>query len=245
MQLHPKPIHTFILYSQREQDRLPQVRLIQSAFEQVELIEAVYPKYTHVPFLAQLIEVSKQRTGRALLTNEIGVLLGHRIIWKHILKEVSSDVEHFMIFESDSKINDLALFKANFHEYTKKYDLFFWGAWDGHARIKKSTIQFEHGAFKIGEPLIKSVYCTYGYSLNKKAAALLLKSTNKIAYPVDIFKKYIPKGSLRLGAARPEIVSAWYNTPSTIRKEGVSKKIKNWCIVQIFDFRNRIQAYFS
>ena len=245
MSLNPKPIPAFMLYSQREQARLPQVRLIQDAIENLELIQAVYPKYTHVPFLNKLIELSKHRTGKALLTNEIGVLLGHRIIWRRILKVANSDTEHFMIFESDSKINDIQIFKTNFHQYTSPYDLFFWGAWDGHARIKKSTIQFEQGVFKIGEPLIKSVYCTYGYSLNKKAAALLLRSTNKIAYPVDIFKKYIPQGSLKLGAARPEIVSAWYNTPSTIRKEGISKKIMNWCIIQIFDLRNRIQAFFS
>ena len=234
-----------MLYSQREQARLPQVNIIQEAFQHLELIEAVYPKYTHVPFLNSLVELSKKRTGRALLSNEIGVLLGHRIIWKRILKEAGSDEQHFLIFESDSKVNDFQVLKNHFHQYTSNYDVFFWGAWDGHARLKKSTVQFQNGKFKIGEPLIKSVYCTYGYSLNKKAATLLLKSTNKIAYPVDIFKKYIPKGSLRLGAARPEIVSAWYNTPSTIRKENISKKIKNWCIVQIFDFRNRIQAYFS
>lgn len=240
-----KPIHAFMLYSQREHARLPQVKLIQDAFEHLELVEAVYPKFTHVPFLNKLIELSKKRTGRALLTNEIGVLLGHRIIWKRILKEAISEEQHFLIFESDSKINNQELLKNHFDEYTRNYDLFFWGAWDGHARLKKSTIQFQHSNFEIGEPLIKSVYCTYGYSLNKKAAALLLKSTNKIAYPVDIFKKYIPKSSLRLGAARPEIISAWYNTPSTIRKEGLSKKIKNWFIIQIFDFRNRIHAYFS
>lgn len=234
-----------MLYSQREQARLPQVGLIQDTIENLELIEAVYPKHTHVPFLDKMIALSKQRTGKALLTNEIGVLLGHRIIWKRILKDAKTEEEHFMIFESDSKINDVQLLKTNFHQYTSPYDLFFWGAWDGHARLKKSTIQFQQGVFKIGEPLIKSVYCTYGYSLNKKAAALLLKSTNKIAYPVDIFKKYIPQGSLRLGAARPEIVSAWYNTPSTIRKEGFSQKIKNWSIIQIFDLRNRIHAYFS
>ncbi len=241
----PKPIHAFMLYSQREQARLPQVKLIQEAFEHLELIEAVYPKFSHVPFLNKLVELSKLRTGRALLTNEIGVLLGHRIIWKRILKESSSDEQHFLIFESDSKINNVQILKNHFHEYTGNYDLFFWGAWDGNARLKKSTIQFQEGNFEIGEPLIKSVYCTYGYSLNKKAASLLLKSTNKIAYPVDIFKKYIPKDSLRLGAARPEIISAWYNTPSTIRKESFLKKIKNWCVVKIFDFRNRIQAYFS
>lgn len=245
MILHPKPIHAFMLYSQREQARLPQVSLIQDAIENLELIEAVYPKYTHVPFLDKMIALSKHRTGKALLTNEIGVLLGHRIIWKRILNEAKSEEEHFMIFESDSKINDVQLLKTNFHQYTNAYDLFFWGAWDGHARLKKSTIQFQQGVFKIGEPLIKSVYCTYGYSLNKKAAALLLKSTNKIAYPVDIFKKYIPQGSLRLGAARPEIVSAWYNTPSTIRKEGLGKKLKNWSIVQIFDLRNRFHSFFS
>ena len=240
-----KPIHGFMLYAQREHARLPQVKLIQEAFEHIELVEAVYPKFTHVPFLDKMIALSKARTGRALLTNEIGVLLGHRIIWKHILKAATSDNEHFLIFESDSKLNDVLLLKSNFHKYTSNYDLFFWGAWDGHARIHRSSIQFTEGDYQIGAPLIKSVYCTYGYSLNKKAAALLLRSTNKIAYPVDIFKKYIPKGALSIGAVRPELISAWYNTPSTIRVESTVKKMKNWCIVQIFDLRNLIHAYFS
>ena len=243
--MQPKPIHAFLLYAEREKARLPQVQLIQQAFEHVEMIEAVYPAYRHVPFLNQLIAKSKERTGRALLTNEIGVLLGHRIIWQRIVKDAISEDEHYLVFESDSKINELTLLKVNFHAYTCNYDLFFWGAWDGNARIKKSTIQFVNGVFTIGEPLIKSVYCTYGYSLNKKAATLLLDATRKIGYPVDIFKKYIPAGALKLGAVRPEIVSAWYNTPSTIRKEGLVKKIKNCCIIQIFDFRNRIQAQFS
>jgi GR25 family glycosyltransferase involved in LPS biosynthesis len=243
--LQSKPIYGYMLYSKREQARLPQVKLIQDAIEHIELVEAVYPKNTHVPFLDKMIQLSKLRTGRALLTNEIGVLLGHRIIWKRIVKSALSDDEHFLIFESDSKINDLVLLKSNFDRYTSNYDLFFWGAWDGYARIHRSTIKFNESQYKIGTPLIKSVYCTYGYSLNKKAATLLLHSTKKISYPVDIFKKYIPKSALRVGAVRPEVISAWYNTPSTIRVESTFKKLKNWCIVQIFDLRNRIHAYFS
>lgn len=48
--LQSKPIYGYMLYSKREQARLPQVKLIQDAIEYIELVEAVYPKNTHVPF---------------------------------------------------------------------------------------------------------------------------------------------------------------------------------------------------
>lgn len=235
----------FILFGQWDQNRLALLGHIQKELVDVTVIAPIFPKHEKVPFLNRLIHLSKIRTGKALSPAEVGVLLGHRAIWKKILKMDAGPAQHFLVLESDSKLNNPQILKEKFNVYTPNYDLFFWGAWDGHARIHRSSIQFRLQEYVIGTPLIKSVYCAYGYSLNKKAAAYLLKSTNKISYPVDIYKKFIQPGALTIGAVRPELIGAWYNTPSTIQEQSMIVKIKRFLIVQIFDFRNRIQAYFS
>ncbi len=235
----------FMLFGQWDKNRQPLLDQIIAELGPVELVEPIFPKYQKVPFLNQLIQLSKERTGTALSPAEIGVLLGHRAIWRKIVESNVGEGQHNLILESDSKLKDPNLLKANFQKFSKPYDIFFWGAWDGHARIHRSSIAFIESGFTIGTPLIKSVYCTYGYSLNKKAAAYLLKATSKVSYPVDIYKKYIKPGALKMGAARPEIIGAWYNTPSTIQVQSKLNKVKRFLIVQIFDLRNRIHAYFS
>lgn len=238
-------IPAFVLFGQWDKNRQPLLDKIVSEIGPVTLVEPVFPKHQKVPFLNQLIRLSKARTGTALSPAEIGVLLGHRAIWRKILKLDCDPAQHFLVLESDSKLNNPSVLKDKFNQYTENYDLFFWGAWDGHARIHKSSIQFRIQEYIIGTPLIKSVYCAYGYSMNKKAAKYLLKATGKISYPVDIYKKFIEPGSLKMGAVRPEIIGAWYNTPSTIQVQSKLNKVKRFLIVQIFDFRNRIHAYFS
>lgn len=235
----------FMLFGQWDKNRQPLLDQIVAELGSVELIEPIFPKYQKVPFLNQLIQLSKERTGTALSAAEIGVLLGHRAIWRKVVESNVDENQHVLILESDSKLKDPNLLKANFQKFTNPYDIFFWGAWDGHARIHRSSIAFIESEFTIGTPLIKSVYCTYGYSLNKKAAAYLLKATSKVSYPVDIYKKYIKPGELKMGAARPEIIGAWYNTPSTIQVQSKLNKVKRFLIVQIFDLRNRIHAFFS
>lgn len=235
----------FMLFGQWDKNRQPLLDQIVAELGPVELVEPIFPKYQKVPFLNQLIQVSKDRTGTALSPAEIGVLLGHRSIWRKIANSNLNENQHYLILESDAKIMKPHLLKSNFNKYTQPYDLFFWGAWDGHARIHKSSIRFKEEAVVIGTPLIKSVYCAYGYSLNSKAAKYLLKATARITYPVDIYKKFIKPGALKIGAARPEIIGAWYNTPSTIQVQSKLNKVKRFLIVQIFDLRNRIHAYFS
>jgi GR25 family glycosyltransferase involved in LPS biosynthesis len=238
-------IPAYILFGQWDLNRREHLIMIQKELNNLTLVEPIFPKYQKVPFLNQLVHLSKIRTGKALSAAEVGVLLGHRAIWRKIIQSECSPSQHFLVLESDSKLNNPNLLKTNFNKFTAPYDLFFWGAWDGHARIHRSTVKFKEGDYRVGAPLIKSVYCTYGYSLNKKAAAYLLKATSKISYPVDIYKKYIQPGALAIGAARPEIIGAWYNTPSTIQEQSTGIKIKRFLIVQIFDLRNRIHAYFS
>ena len=124
-------------------------------------------------------------------------------------------------------------------ETAKKYDLFFWGAWNGYASLKKSTVQ--HG---VGEPLIKSVYGAYGYSLNSKAAKYLLQKTARIAYPVDMYKRFVDTREISIGAIVPEVISTWRTSDSLIRKESRRHLLTAELIRMIFYCRNTIQSYF-
>ena len=234
---------TYLLTSKDEIERHEHISSLKTLIPDLVSIEAIYPSKTPIPFYDQIKLISKERTGSTLSDGALGCLLSHRVIWRRFLNQKEQD--YCLILESDSKIDNLDIIQNQQASISSKYDLFFWGAWDGHARIHRSTTQFKEGKYNIGAPLIKSVYCTYGYSLNKKAAAYLLKATSKISYPVDIYKKYIQPGALAIGAARPEIIGAWYNTPSSIQEQSTGIKIKIFLIVQIFDLRNRIHAYFS
>jgi len=124
----------FVLFADHETERKAHVEAMRFAIPALEVVEPVFPSRVHVPFLEALIDKSRTRTGKALLATEIGVILSHRKVWKQIAKE-SSD-EHFLVLESDSRIVKPELLKA---ETANKYDLFFWGAWNGYASLKKST----------------------------------------------------------------------------------------------------------
>ena len=239
------PINTYILFSNFETDRQHTVNLLKDCFENYTIIPSIYPTKIHVPYIQELVKKSQSRTGKALSLSEIGCLLGHRKIWQEIIKQDSDEATHFLILESDSKINDITELNNHFSNYTPPYDIFFWGAWEGNARIKRSTILFEKNNRIVGEPLIKSVYCTYGYSINKKAARYLLSKTRKISYPVDMFKHFINPNELKIGAIRKELISTWTNLKSYIRTNNLLSTIKRFCIVTLFDCRNSIQAYFS
>jgi hypothetical protein len=162
------------------------------------------------------------------------VILSHRKIWAKIA-EVKTK-EHFLVLESDSRIRMPDRLKS---ETAEKYDLFFWGAWNGYASLKRSTVK--NG---VGEPLIKSVYGAYGYSLNSKAAAYLLKKTAHVAYPVDMYKRFVDPAEISLGAIVPEVISTWRTSDSLIRKESRGHLLTAELIRLIFYCRNTIQSYF-
>jgi len=245
-------ISTFILYSKHEPERAAQVAELVAQLPNTKIIAPVFPKYEHVPFIEKLVHKSKERTGKALLQNEIGCLLGHRRIWQEILKSHGSETEHYLVLESDSKLIDVSkidsIYKMeqtpNARSFINQYDLFFWGAWNGHVSIKRSTRKIVDKSYRIGEPLIKSVYGTYGYSVNKKAARYLLAQTKKISFPVDFFKRYVNESVLKLGAVQNELVTTWRTTRSNINDETKFGIIKRDCIIKIFHCRNQIRAYF-
>ena len=224
----------FVLFAEHETERHSHVEALRAVLPALELVEPVFPSRTHVPFLTALIEKSRARTGKAVLRTEIGVILSHRKIWAIIAKEKSE--EHFLVMESDSRISQ----KERLVDTTaKKFDLFFWGAWNGYVSLKRSTVQ--NG---IGEPLIKSVYGAYGYSLNSKAAKYLLKKTARVAYPVDMYKRFVDPAEISLGAIVPEVISTWRTSDSLIRKESRGHLLTAELIRLIFYCRNTIQSYF-
>jgi GR25 family glycosyltransferase involved in LPS biosynthesis len=224
----------FVLFAEHETERLSHLKAIQAVLPSVVVVEPVFPSRTHVPFLEAMMEKSRARTGKALLTTEIGVILSHRKIWAKIAQEKTN--VHFLVLESDSLIRMPELLKS---ETAEKYDLFFWGAWNGYASLKRSTVKNS-----VGEPLIKSVYGAYGYSLNTKAAAYLLKKTAQVAYPVDMYKRFVDPAEISLGAIVPEVISTWRTSDSLIRKESREHLLTAELIRLIFYCRNTIQSYF-
>jgi GR25 family glycosyltransferase involved in LPS biosynthesis len=170
--------------------------------------------------------------------------MSHRSIWKKIVQQNNDPNQHFLVLESDSKINDMHLIEQTMQRVETGYDLFFWGAWNNHVSIKKSTAENIDNNYKIGVPLIRSVYGAYGYSLNIKAANHLLAQSSKINYPVDLYKHYVDQSVIKIGAIQRELISTWQTTDSTIRKEANIDRLKRIIIIKIFSLRNQILAYF-
>jgi hypothetical protein len=225
---------SFVLFSEHETERHSHIEALRTVLPALEVVEPVFPSRIHVPFLEAMMEKSRVRTGKALLSTEIGVILSHRKVWKMIAS--SNSQEHFLVLESDSRILQPELLKS---ETAEKYDLFFWGAWNGYVSLKRSSIR--NG---VGEPLIKSVYGAYGYSLNAKAATYLLKKTAQVAYPVDMYKRFVDPAEISLGAIVTEVISTWRTSDSLIRKESRLHLLTVELIRIIFYCRNTIQSYF-
>ncbi len=203
------------------------------------VVEAVYPAHEHVPFLSRIQSRSRQRTGKTLQPGEIGCLLSHRKLWQEIRKQAENDTEAFLVLESDSVIQDMAFLDANFNTVHQTYDLFFWGSFDGRvALLKREPLVITHG-YAIGTPLINSLYCTYGYSLNRKAAVFLLNQTRRVNYPVDHWKRRLAAAPVTTGSIRPEVISTKTEFTSGIR--GVKKTNLYQVIFDgVIDIKNKI-----
>lgn len=229
---------SYVITSIHETERIPFVVQIKSALPNVKQVEAIYPSSTRVPYLKKLQFKSKERGGRALTAGEIGLILTSRMIWRDILQRAQDDQEHFLILESDSKINDIELLTSKFQALTRGYDFFLWGSWQGHLRILRSKRKRVDKKYTYGEAFMRSIAGTYGYSLNRKAAATLLELTGKIAYPVDEFKRYVAPGTLHFGGIVPEVISIHKALPTTIGRPANAAVER--LIMFVFDIRNYI-----
>lgn len=235
-------IPAYILYGPHDSARSSQVALLQAAFPNSIIVEPIFPKKQKVPFVNDLIRNAFIRKGIKMLPEEVGVFMSHRKIWQDISKKGTN--QHFVVLESDSQIKNPRLIETQFSNVQESFDLFFWGAWNNHVSIQRSTKTKLQDGYRIGTPLIRSVYGAYGYSLNAKAAKYLLKQSKKINNPVDLYKYYVDPSQIKIGAISPEVISTWQTTDSTIRREQLIHKVKRIIIIKIFHLRNQILAYF-
>ena len=162
----------YIIYGQNEHARQAQVVQLQQALPNAVLVDPIFPSRQKVPFINDLIGNAFKRSGYQLMPSEVGVFMSHRSIWKKIVQEGRQD-QHYLVLESDSKINAIHLIEQTMPNVEKSYDLFFWGAWNNHVSIKRSTAVSINKKYRIGSPLIRSIYGAYGYSLNSKASIKL------------------------------------------------------------------------
>jgi len=248
---------SFIISGSNELARIANVTELRKQLPDARMFEAIYPSLTRVPFLPALIEASKLKTGKSLLPAEIGCLLSHRNVWQQIIQMDIPDKEHCLILESDSTISNLSVLNDFFEQHhpstshripeskspLHNYDLFFFGAWLGHMKLLRSKKHKLNDQFTIGEPFIKSVYCTYGYSVNKKAATYLLLQTKKIGYPVDQFKKFIYPGAIRIGGIQPELINAG-SMGSYINQINLNKWYYK-LFMRVLDFKNSVICLFK
>jgi GR25 family glycosyltransferase involved in LPS biosynthesis len=232
----------YVIQSIHEPGRENNVRRLCAQLPGIKRVEALYPAFEKVPFLERMIAVSKVRTGAALKPGEIGCLMSHRRIWKDIVKHAGNEHEHYLVTESDSTINDIGVLTAHWQGMQDLYDLFFWGAWDGHMQLFRSGKKSLAKNYAYGVPFIRSVYCTYGYSLNAKAARCLLRQTARVHYPVDQFKHFLSPGMLAIGGVMPELIST-AGADSYIREDPK----RSWygrLFVAILDIKNSIICTF-
>jgi len=205
---------TYLVSSEDELERINHIEALSSLFPDLVSIEAIYPQKTHIPFYSQIKSISKARTGAALSDGALGCLLSHRVIWRRFLNQ--KDQDFCLILESDSQIDNLAIIQTQQASIKAQYDLFFWGAFDNRMKLLQSTKIHLDDSYQIGTPLVNSLYCTYGYQVNKIAAKFLLESTKKFNYPVDYWKLRLKHSPLRLGGILPNIITTVTSFKSTI-----------------------------
>ena len=83
-------------------------------------------------------------------------------------------------------------------------------------KLLKSSKNQLSDQYQVGTPLVHSLYCTYGYSVNKTAAKYLLESTKRFNYPVDYWKLRLKDSPLRVGGILPNIITTVSSFKSTI-----------------------------
>ena len=235
-------IRGYVIHASHEQHRQQNVNELLRQLPELRIVPAIYPSLQKVPFAKVILSKARNRRGRPFMQGELGVLLSNRRIWREIQHHPNEE-DHFLIVESDSHLNEVALLRQEFDRLTKDYDLFFWGAWLGHMVLQRSTRQQLSGKYVTGVPFLRSVSGAYGYSLNKKAAIHLLAKTGKLLYPVDEFKRYIDPAYLRVGGVTPELISQGPGESMIDAGNKAGRINKAW--IKLLTIRNKIIAHFS
>ena len=109
--------------------------------------------------------------------------------------------------------------------------------------LDKTLTTCQINAYQIGEPYINSLYCTYGYMINKKTATYLLASTSKFDYPVDYWKRRLKNANLKIGGIIPNLITTNSTFTSTIavKRSSIIQKLFDWVI----DLKNNLITTFN
>jgi glycosyl transferase family 25 len=230
----------YLISSKDEKERLSYIANLEKLCPGVIKIEAIYPRKIRIPFYNNIKLISKTRTGVSLSDGAIGCLLSHRKTWRNFLNQV--DTENCLILESDSKIENWDQILEMSPTINQTFDMFFYGAFDGRVKLFNSSIA-KWDNYIIGSPLINSLYCTYGYMINKKAARYLLKQTSIFNYPVDYWKLRIKNSGLSIGSVLPNLITTHNELLSniTIKKSNIYTQIFDFLI----DLKNTIITKFN
>jgi glycosyl transferase, family 25 len=243
-------MHDLCVYgiiAKHETERMPTLMAAMGGFDNRQTVDAVFPKFRSVPWLPKLQHTSRIRCQRQLNPGELGCLLSHRKAWKSFLK---SDYTHALILESDSEIDDKHMVCQIIENYTERFDILFLGSYHGRTKLKRSTAELLGGNHRIGTPLANTLYCAYGYAINKKAARYLLQQTGKVSWPIDYWSKWLADDCgnyrIRTGAVVPEMISTWA-APSTIQDILVvqtAEKLPRRVKYLLGEIKNSIIGYF-
>jgi len=231
-----------------ETERMPRLLSAMEGFANRQTVDAIFPELHSVPWVQQLLQTSMMRCGRPLNPGEVGCLLSHRKAWKSFLK---SGFTTAIILESDSEIRDKELVHKIIEDYGERFDILFLGSYHGRTKLKRSTAESLGGILRIGTPLANTLYCAYGYVINKEAASYLLRRTGKVSWPVDYWNKWLNDYSgnyrIRVAVVVPEVISTWA-APSTIQEIHVvqsAEKLPRRVKYFLGEIKNSIIGYFS
>ncbi len=231
----------FLITSNIETKRAKNIALLKHSFEHLHIIEAVYPSIQKVPFLSKLLNASQEQINRPLSFGELGCIMSHRKVWTEIKNDDTNESE-YLILESDAIINNETLLKTNIQALHFDFDIVFWGAFDGRTKLIRSHKKVLDKGYAYGVPILNSLYCTYGYSINKKAAIYLLNNTKKTTFPVDYWKYRLRNSGLKVGAIVPELISTEGSQDSYVQNP-VKFSIKQYLFDQLIDLKNSILCY--
>jgi len=230
----------YLISSQDEKERLNHIKDLEGKLAGLVHVEAIYPNKTPIPLLQAIRNISKSRTGNALTNGQLGCLLSHRKTWRNFLDQNSA--EYCLIIESDSYVVDIDQLNYYYTQHARSFDLFYFGAFDGRMKLFKSkTKQIDN--YQIGEPYINSLYCTYGYMINKKTAIYLLAATSKFDYPVDYWKRRLKNANLKIGGIVPNLITTNTTFTSTIaaKRSSFIQKLFD----RVIDLKNNLITTFN
>jgi glycosyl transferase family 25 len=161
--------------------------------------------------------------GHGLMKGEIGCLLSHRAIYRHM---VDNNIDKAIILEDDVDIEPVfpQIIRDIIHS-PAQWDLVRFLAYDKVQKIGRDVFALPTKPHALARIPTTSggAYC---YMLNLKAARVLLQHMQKNVLPVDILHSYVWRTGLETFIVRPSPVSSDPENNSTIGRQRFEKIVQ-------------------